>query len=299
MQSDLILGNERVEVEFLDPPFSFLGQWQRVFTAADQAAVSSLPIARVAVKWIPDPWSVLRLRWSEAQDPDRQPPILEWDTVVRSMAARSRTWHTRFDGPLSATLYDPATRSIEAFRLIPSDFDLSPNTLLVPALQPAFAARGSLLVHAAGVDLGGFGVIVTGPSGVWKSTAARLLGGHILSDDMVLVSGIGHRPMVFSTPLGRVTDGIGHCPLGGVLFPEKADSFRLGKLGGREASLRFFVEHSSYMVVNTFESLRREILRLSSCLFDDVPSFVMSFSKEHIDSTAVSAAITSTASTSP
>lgn len=252
-----------------------------------------LPVARFVIKWIPESWAELRRRSFEGRRSLLQPPIMAWKAVARRVATSSRTCYTRFDGPLSATIFDPETRSIESFRVIPSDFDLSPNTLLVPALQPALASRGSLLVHAAGVDLGGVAAIVTGPSGAGKSTAAHLLGGHVLSDDMVLLGGIGNRPEVFSTPLGRVTDGPRHRRLGGVLFPKKAASFQLTALSRKEASLQFFAEHSSYMVAGTFDSLQRAILDLTSRLFDDVPAFAMSFSKEHLDSKAVSAVISS------
>lgn len=270
-----------------------MAQWERVAANASHASARSSPVARIIAKWIPEPWSEFRLRSSGGRYPYRQPPILEWEAVSQRVSTKSRTWYTRFDGPLSATLYDPETRSIEAFRVIPSDFDLSPNTLFVPALQPAMAARGSLLVHAAGVDLGEFAAIVAGPSGAGKSTAAALLGGHVLSDDMVLLSWIGDRPEVASTPLGRVTDGPRFRRLGGVLFPTKAASFQLVPLSRREASLRFFTEHSSYMVTGTFGSLQRAILDLTSRLFEDVPAFSMSFSKEHLDSRMVSAAILS------
>lgn len=254
-----------------------------------------LPVARIVAKWIPESWAELRQRSSEGQRSCLQPPIMAWNAVARSVATRSRTCHTRFDGPLSATVFDPEARSIESFRVIPSDFDLSPNTLLVPAMQPALAARGSLLIHAAGVDLGSAAAIVAGPSGAGKSTAARLLGGHILSDDIVLLSDIERHPVVFSTPLGRVTDGARCCRLGAVLFPKKARSFELMVLGQKEASVRFFAEHASYLVGSTFDTLQKAILDLTSRLFDSVPAFSMSFSREHIDSRALSAAIASTA----
>lgn len=299
MQFDFALGDERVEVEFLDPPSSFLAQWKRVGANRPQTSSCIQPIARIVTKWIREPWVVLRSRLAEKSGPRRQPPILAWNDVAQYIAVKSGSCYARFDSPLSATLFDPGKCTIESFRIIPSDFDLSPNTLLVPALQPVLAARGSLLVHAAGVDLGDFGAIVAGPSGAGKSTAARLLGGHILSDDIILVSSIGHRPVVFSTPLGCVTDGARHCLLGAVLFPKKALAFQLRELSRREASLRFFAEHSSYMVANSFDTLRTAILHLTSRLFDKVPSFEMSFSRDHIDSQAISAAISSAVPGSP
>lgn len=88
------------------------------------------------------------------------------------------------------------------------------------ACQSLLARRGSFLVHAAGLSLGGVGVLLPASSGGGKSTLAGRCGPlEVLSDERVAVS-TRNGPRIHGTPwrgtAGRVRAD--SAPLGAILF---------------------------------------------------------------------------------
>lgn len=100
--------------------------------------------------------------------------------------------------------------------------------LLRACLAWRMPSRGGVLLHAAGIVVGERAFVLTGPEGSGKSSWARLgeqCGGHVLSDDVVLLDGQGSSVEALASPL-RSTHVIHHrpgrWPLAAILFPRKA-----------------------------------------------------------------------------
>lgn len=131
------------------------------------------------------------------------------------------------------------------------DANLTPGSPVKLELVQLFLAllleRRGLLLHAAGVVLRDRAVLMVGPCGTGKSTAARLAGGQLLSDDLVTVTNALQHPIAHSTTFGGATDGEASFPLGAIVFPRRAGSFYLRRMAPREAVLRFQSENWSYL----------------------------------------------------
>jgi hypothetical protein len=119
------------------------------------------------------------------------------------------------------------------------------NPICYPLDQLLFmyhlAYRDGVLVHAAGIDLEGRGLIFPGCSGAGKSTLARLFAtcriGKLLSDERVVVrrSGVGWQ--VFGTPWAGTEDiaSNGRAPLAGMFFLKHGERNRLRALTAENA----------------------------------------------------------------
>jgi hypothetical protein len=106
------------------------------------------------------------------------------------------------------------------------------------------ADRGALIVHAAGVDAGGRGLLFAGPSGSGKSTLAGLFaaadGAVVLSDDRVAAGLRGGRAVIGGTPW-HGTSGLGSggtAPLESVFFLRHAPVNRVEPLSVPDAAAR-------------------------------------------------------------
>ena len=101
-------------------------------------------------------------------------------------------------------------------------------------LSMALAGK-ALIVHAAGVQIGGGGLLLAGPSGAGKTTIARICAaaGHaVLSDDRVIVSRSPAGWRMHGTPWpgeGRFAENRG-VPLAGVAFLARGEANRLTPL---------------------------------------------------------------------
>ncbi len=109
-------------------------------------------------------------------------------------------------------------------------------------LMLALAGEGSV-VHAAGVDLGGKGAILAGPSRAGKTTMSRLCAssGHpVLSDDRVIVRLVGKEFRIFGTPWpGEGRHAVNRSvPLAALVFLTKGDANRVETLSRGAAARR-------------------------------------------------------------
>ncbi len=95
----------------------------------------------------------------------------------------------------------------------PSDgeLDLFIGLALVPMLIELGASRGWFGIHAAGVAVDGFGILLPGPSGVGKSTIfgnVHRAGHEVLSDDVVWLAPGEDGPRMVAFPRGAATRSV-------------------------------------------------------------------------------------------
>ena len=147
--------------------------------------------------------------------------------------------------------------------------------------------RGGCLLHAAGLVVRGRAFLLVGPAGSGKSTWVRLgeeAGGHALSDDLVLVDGIGPRPDALGAPFcstHRADYRPGRWPLAAILFPRHGDAPARGSCAPLlararlTANLSFLVDVASKdpRVVSLVERLAGEV-DCADLTFATDPSFV-------------------------
>ncbi|MDH3628973.1 MAG: hypothetical protein OES25_15105 [Acidobacteriota bacterium] len=106
------------------------------------------------------------------------------------------------------------------------------------ALSWSLPRFGALLMHAAGIVVGDRGFVMVGAHGAGKTTWARIAmdaGYHVVSDDVVIVDGIGRGPQIVGAPLGstlKVKYGRGRWPLTGILAARHGDRHQLEPLSG-------------------------------------------------------------------
>jgi hypothetical protein len=89
--------------------------------------------------------------------------------------------------------------------------------------------RGAMLLHAAGLAVGGRGYLLVGPEGSGKSSWARLGeqgGARVVSDDLVLVEATRRGVELLGAPFRSTHEanyGPGRWPLAAILFPRHGE----------------------------------------------------------------------------
>lgn len=223
--------------------------------------------------------------WRVGGSPATSSPLVCWPEVAERLASFPPGLLVDF-GPWRARFYDPRSSKLVVFR-VPDDPDLPLLKMeLVPLILMTLVPRSSLVVHAAGVSIDGHGLAIAGPSGFGKSTAAKLLGGHLLSDDIVAIIGAAGHPELRGTTLGGRTDGDAPCPLRAILFPHKSADLRMVRLAPRAALRQFLREHSCYLF-DTMGDAKALTMRVVGDLFDHVPAFELHFPLSGLDTMAV------------
>jgi hypothetical protein len=145
------------------------------------------------------------------------------------------------DGHTRGQIFSPSDEYFrrgghDSLALLPSD-----QIVLARAL-PAF---GGVFVHAAGVDMGGHGLVFAGPSEAGKSTIVKLVGekGRVLCDDRIVVrKGRGDFLLHGTWSHGEI-DRVapGPVPLRAVLFLRQAAANRADRVLDTQAILRDFL----------------------------------------------------------
>lgn len=139
-------------------------------------------------------WQVT-VAWTASEAADEAPlPRLRWETPALARIERADC-RARFD--LNAARAEVTLRSRAPWPLLE-------YTLRVVYALLAFR-RGGVLFHGAGLRVRGHGVVLFGPSGIGKSTAARNAGDTVLNDDLVLLLPLGGRWQVCATPFTNPT----------------------------------------------------------------------------------------------
>ena len=214
---------------FLTLPFGHT----RLCLASDDPAVMTYAFGRYGrYVSIDAPTAHLRVSTGHAYDPLTAVPVA-WTDDEQGWSGRS--------GALRAT-FDPASGMGTA--LVTGDPDGLPSAVenVLRGIGARLLARdGQLLVHAGGVVLDGRLVVFYGPSGVGKTTIARLAaaaGLPVAGDDLLVldpVSGHGGGSPFWGDG-ADLTPAIGWWPLHSIWRLEQAPVARQDKLAGAAAA---------------------------------------------------------------
>ena len=162
--------------------------------------------------------------------------------------------------------------NLHALTLFPSDQIL---------LARALADRQACFMHAAGVDIGGKGLLLVGHSGAGKTTMARMLRtrGEVLCDDRIIVRRWPGGLRIHGTwSHGELPDvSAGSTPLSVVLFLEKADVNRLVPMTRGIEIARLLAQHVVRSLVTT--DWWEKILTLIDSIAREVPAYRLEFDK--------------------
>jgi len=104
------------------------------------------------------------------------------------------------------------------------------QNLIRACLAWSLPGRGGALLHAAGLVVDGRAFVMVGAEGAGKTTWSALGardGAHVVSDDLVLIDGVGAQPVVAGAPFRSTAQGElrpGRWPLAALLFPHHGTS---------------------------------------------------------------------------
>lgn len=138
------------------------------------------------------------LSWSMYKDEDQYYLSLDPSAIFKKISC-----HAQFDARMStATLYnETADCGVNDSTGVLNPFCYPLDQIL---LMYILAGRQGALIHAAGMNVSGRGLIFPGKSGAGKSTLSRLFLGRdnikLLSDDRMIIRKIDNRFLAFGTP---------------------------------------------------------------------------------------------------
>lgn len=213
--------------------------------AADAADVPYRPFALPRASAAPD----ITVRVAPGDVSARAAPVFTcgpWEMLPADGGAYGLRFGAAAGGrPLLAWCDRETTRV--ALHVAPASAPLDPVRYPLDQLllMNHLAFRGGLLLHAAGVVLGGVGLVFPGVSGAGKSTLSGLLApaapqGALLSDDRIIVRARDGRFRMYGTPWPG-TAGVARnasAPLAAVLFLAKAPRHALTRLAPAQAVRR-------------------------------------------------------------
>ena len=143
--------------------------------------------------------------------------------------------HQRFRGTI-----DPFTMETTLERGTADD-GYAMQILQRTALSCRLPLEGGLLLHSAGVVMNGKAALFFGPSGAGKSTIAELLGGTVLSDELVAIRGDRAEATGFWGTLDRDDAPRGSFPLGALVDLARGPDVALERLQPGEARRRLLL----------------------------------------------------------
>lgn len=165
----------------------------------------------------------------------------EWYLIRQHPHHEQPRWVVRFDPEFSrVTVHcgDSLLREADGETWLANPFRYPLDQLL---LMYVLAHNEGVLLHAAGADVGGRGLLFPGRSGAGKTTLARLLaaspGVEVLSDDRVAARKVGGTWRAFGTPwpgdaqIARNRS----VPASAILFISHASSDAIREMGTEEA----------------------------------------------------------------
>lgn len=158
-----------------------------------------------------------------------------------------------------------------------------PRTLWFNAAMLALLLRGGLLVHTAGVELNGHGLLLAGVSGIGKSTLAAILEAAfpacVLGDERIAVRPVDKRGWTLAGTPWSSTAGLARrrsAPLAALVFLEQAPVDALRPLPAAEALPRLLPLVS---VDWALPALADRGAGAMDALLASVPAFVFRFAK--------------------
>jgi MoaA/NifB/PqqE/SkfB family radical SAM enzyme len=162
--------------------------------------------------------------------------------------------------------------NLHALTLFPSDQIL---------LARAFADRQACFIHAAGMEIGGKGLLFVGHSGAGKTTAAMMLRtqGVVLCDDRIVVRRWPDGLRIHGTwSHGDLADvSAGSAPLAAILFLEKANANRLVPVTKGIETAQLLVQYIVKPLVTA--DWWEKILALIENVAREVPAYRLQFDK--------------------
>ena len=181
------------------------------------------------------------------------------------------------EGHTRGRIYNPSEAlflqgKLHALTMFPSDQIL---------LTRALADRQACFLHAAGMAIGGKGLLLVGHSGAGKTTAARLLRkqGEVLCDDRIIVRRWPGGLRIHGTwSHGELPDvSAASAPLSAIIFLEKADANRLVPVTKGIEIARLLAQHlvKSLVTADWWE----KILALIENMAQEVPAYRLQFDK--------------------
>jgi hypothetical protein len=157
-------------------------------------------------------------------------------------------------------------------------------------IHVAAARSAAVLLHAAGANIDGNGVLFAGQSGAGKSTVSRLLGNggsaRFLSDDRIMLRRFGGKLSMYGTPWpGDAGVAINESvPLKAICFLRHADETSLRPLKPEQVLQRLLPVAS----IPWYESeLAGNALNLCEFLIEHYPAYELSFRPRANDLTSV------------
>jgi hypothetical protein len=161
---------------------------------------------------------------------------------------------------------------LHALTMFPSDQIL---------LARALADRQACFIHAAGVVIGGQGLLLVGHSDAGKTTAARMLRklGEVLCDDRIIVRRGPDGLRIYGTwSHGDLADvSAGSAPLSAILFLEKAHANRLVPVKKGIETARLLVQYMVKPLVTA--DWWEKVLALIENMAREVPAYRLEFDK--------------------
>jgi MoaA/NifB/PqqE/SkfB family radical SAM enzyme len=162
--------------------------------------------------------------------------------------------------------------NLHALTLFPSDQIL---------LARMFADRQACFFHAAGMDIGGKGILLVGHSEAGKTTAARMLQKHgdVLCDDRIVVRRGPAGLRIHGTwSHGDMADvSAGSAPLSAILFLDKAHANRLVPVAKGIETARLLVQYVVKPLVTG--DWWEKVLALIENMAREVPAYRLEFDK--------------------
>lgn len=169
--------------------------------------------------------------------------------------------------------------------------DLRAKALLARMFTTFLACFSAAMIHSSGLVLDGSAGLFLARSGGGKSTvAARSPAAFVLSDDQVVLREEGDDIIAHASPWGRITDGPGQAPLGGLFLLEQAPDFELIPATPAAAMDYLWNEHLYHYRLHPAHLRTRafELLWDACCR---VPVYRMRFARDRVDWAAVRGAM--------
>jgi hypothetical protein len=156
----------------------FVFEPENALSAAERERLAELEPALRAPLATPATTPVVTIRLETRADVIAAPEALPAPARLAWEGGRLVVRHAAFEAD-----FDPKTGSVTLRREPSSALGLI--TILRTALSARLPLEGGLVVHAAGLEHGGRGLVCFGPSGIGKSTLALRSPWPVLSDELV------------------------------------------------------------------------------------------------------------------
>jgi hypothetical protein len=214
----------------------------------------------------------------------------------RLAGIRSRSeWVTRETHPDALVVLDIKGNRADMFFDRSTAKNTAGRMISAALLAPFLPHFEGILLHAAAVVRSGRAAVFLAPDGGGKTSAARLSpAGTILCDDQVLVRRHKKGFRVHGTPWGLYVDARRQAPLAGLFLLNKAERFALLPCPAHEMIAHIWEEARNSLSMLP-KPLKKKAFGIICDIVASVPSWKISFPRDHIDWQAIDRAMTAPA----